>query len=591
MSPTVREIHEAEIVQIINMVESEDPNPRVTMSLKFLLWGSKTYLQSASDQPSEHDLTDQVTDGADDMGLDLYHIDDDAEVLHLVQSKFRHNSQTVKRQEIDSFLALPSKLMDPSSIASVRNDSLLEFAKDFRDRVARGYEIKLAYLTTERQTEPIRKRVRSWNANPLRLGAIPQASHELMVVDASELLARSVIEDSPIDTSFLLEDCFEGTGNGGGSRYLMGTLSAIELDRLFVEHRYRIFRLNPRGPLGPTNRVNREVKSSLENRTDRGLFHFFNNGLTAVCEAFSVDECTTSETSGYKVNVRDFQIVNGCQTTWTIHIHSLRGGELDGAQLNIKLIEAPRTVDLASRISRASNSQSQMMDWDFLFDMEDQKRLQDEFTKLDPPLFYELKRGEQKYIEQQRGSKKTIKDVAQSVWAFIGHPAEARDRTREIARNTDPATGPYKQVFFEGVTARHLVLPIKVHERVNGRWKEETVDEPSGRRVDDRRLHILWLIGEMILGATMISRYDQIDTKDLATISNRLEDWFTPAYDVANRAITDTQTYFTREESADPKSLRQVYRSTECYERFKQDLQFCLSRETSGFLRDLMLGG
>ena len=67
-----------------------------------------------------------------------------------------------------------------------------------------------------------------------------------------------------------------------------------------------------------------------------------------------------------KVNIRDFQIVNGCQTTYNVYDHWRRAGELDDAKVTLKLIEDPSS-HLRRSISSASNKQSQMKELGFPF--------------------------------------------------------------------------------------------------------------------------------------------------------------------------------------------------------------------------------
>ena len=145
-----------------------------------------------------------------------------------------------------------------------------------------------------------------------------------------------------------------------------------------------------------------------------------NNGLSAVCTSFGVTEL--DEGRAVRVNVRDFQIVNGCQTTYSVYDHWRRTGEMGDATVTLKLVEDPSS-NLRHEISAASNKQSQMKDWDFLFDQPDQQRLQGELANLDPPVFYELRRGEYKYMSDRPDiARGTVKDMAQTMWAFIGAP-------------------------------------------------------------------------------------------------------------------------------------------------------------------------
>ena len=559
--PTRREMHEAKIEQLLRVIETD-----IGMAVdehNFAVWGSRNYLQTASDPPTVDELEDRSIDGADDYGLDVYFVDDEARTVHLIQSKFRRHDQTIKRPDLDSLFRLPVRLMDANALKSNVNWPLVEFAGEFRQRVRQGYEVGVIYLTTQRATPQNESAIAQFNREPLNLIEGLDVPHFALIFGVDDLIREAQVQDRPTDTEMRLLNWFEHADANGANRHLSGMVSAKELVRIFNEHRYGIFRLNPRGPLGVV-KVNKEIRATLESDLDRPRFFFLNNGLTAVCTSFKAQQGGSG-----KFELRDFQIVNGCQTTWTLHDHSLRGGSLEGVALSIKLIETAASNTLATQISQASNSQSPMKDWDFLFNAKDQLRLQREFLNLEEPVFYELKRGEQRYIEGTSGRKTTVKDVAQAMWAFLGHPGEARDRLREIPRMQGDA---YREVFFEGVTARHLWLPYEIHERVKLEYKNRTSSVVAEAGQNNRRLHLVWLIGDLILKALEIESYSQIDTGALSRVSKGLNIWFKRTYDFADVAIDNTIESYKDEEGELQESLRQLYRASRFYRRYRLTL-------------------
>jgi len=516
-----------------------------------------------SDPPSIEELLERKTDGRDDLGLDLHYIDEDENVVYLVQSKFRSQSANIQRPEFDSFLSLPNKLVDSTTLSSINNSSVLQFALRFKDAVTNGFDVRLVYLTTETPTNPIRSSAELWSNNALRLSQNQMLVHHAEIVDVDELLKGYFSTQRIATTEMKFMEWYVSDGNPSELRSMIGRLSADELQRVFQLHGYAMFRRNPRGPLG-SNNVNKEIRRTLEDPLERGRFYLLNNGLTAVCEAFSI----VSE-EDKTIRVRDLQIVNGCQTTWNIVEHAKRGGDLVDVSVSMKLVEAPEADTISTNISQASNSQSQMKDWDFLFNESEQIALQSQFERLSEPLFYELKRGEQRYIAGSRQRKTTIKDVAQAMWAFIGHPSEAKDRLREIPRFYKNGNSAYHEVFFEGVTAEHLLLPLEIHNRVKRQWKDSSAQERNSQDYQnsgDARLHIVWLIGQMIFRATQIEDYRGIDIEALNRITNGIDEWFPNAYTLADITVKDT-TYFNSQAS-EPATMRQLFRSTAHYELF-----------------------
>ena len=562
---TQRQRHQEKLNQLIEIIESEDiaGYGGNVDGEGFLLWGSQRYFQFMSDPPSIEELLERKTDGRDDLGLDLHYIDEDENVVYLVQSKFRSQSANIRRPEFDSFLNLPNKLVDSATLSSINNNRVLQFALRFKDVIANGFDVRLVYMTTETPTNPIRSSSELWSNNDLILSQNQMLAHHAEIVDVDELLKGYFNTQRIATTNMNFMEWYISDSNPSELRSLIGRLSADELKRVFLEHGYAMFRRNPRGPLG-SNNVNKEIRRTLEDPIERGRFYLLNNGLTAVCDTFSViDE------EDKTVSVRDLQIVNGCQTTWNIVEHAKRGGSLEGVSLSMKLVEAPEADTISTNISQASNSQSQMKDWDFLFNEGEQIALQSQFEHLDEPLFYELKRGEQKYIVGTRQRKTTMKDVAQAMWAFIGHPSEAKDRLREIPRFYKNANSAYHEVFFEGVSAKHLLLPLEIHNRVKRQWKESSAQEQNSQDYQnsgDARLHIVWLIGQMIFKATQIEDYKDIDIEALNQITNRIDEWFSSAYALAEITVKDA-IYFNNRAS-EPATMRQLFRSTTHYELF-----------------------
>ena len=567
--PTKQELEERRrrvIERITNRVR--EPADRLfggDLGQGFLYWAADLQLDQTENRPSADDLLANITDGRDDLELDAYHIDDDARTIYLFQSKYRSSPGNLQMRDLTNFLDVPNKLATPPMLAAITNQKVLEFAPTFRRSLLEGYGLKLVYLTTLSATKQRVDRASKWSDDPLRLkvgGEYIDVVHSASIVDLGELIRVIDSLDSTKEIELTLEIATSGyhESTSGGFRCLIATLGLEELATTFDVHKYAIFRYNPRGPLGSVD-PNKGIRRTLEDPNQRRLFQLMNNGLSAVCASFAVSE--DGDTA--KVNVRDFQIVNGCQTTYSVYDHWRRAGELDDATVTLKLVEDPSS-QLRRAISAASNKQSHMKDWDFLFDEPEQQRLQREFSELTPPLFYELRRGEHKYIESGGSSEKTtIKDVAQAMWAFAGKPGEAKDRIREIPRSTS-LRGGYREVFYPGVEAERLRLPLAVYGRVQKAWR--MYYEETGTRGDDRehgRLHILWLIGRSIVRSRGVSEYQELPITDVRQLAATVDEWFPVYHDIAIDTVehvvevkNDSAT-----ETGKTLSLRQLFRSAD----------------------------
>ena len=574
--PTVKERHQEQIDQLVSTILDEVDELVDIDGDSFLLWAADKYLQPVDDHLSSEDLEVCITDGKDDLGLDMYYVDEEAEVIYLFQSKLRTRTNTVKRPEIDSVLALPGKLMDGKALRNINNERLVDFAVRFRQCVDQGYEIKVVYLTTERPTPQINSSIESWNRLPLPLGQHSNVEHSAEIADTEALLTRSTaLMDQP-DVDLQFAHHYFDPGNNDSPRSIGGMLSASELLRIWHAHGFAMFRDNPRGPLAAA-RVNKNIAKTLDDEIDKVRFHLLNNGLTAVCDSF------TSPVN-QKVTVRDLQIVNGCQTTWTIYDFNRRGGDVSGVYVTLKLVETQKSDTLIGAISSSSNTQNAMLDWDFLFNREDQRRLQREFENLNPPLFYELKRGEKKHISGSKHPKITIKDAAQAMWAFMGNPGSALDRAREIPRSHKATNGTYYQVFYPGINARQLTLPFQIHNKVKQMWKRDNPDRSSSL-TGDSRLHLVWLIGQIFLRELGVSDLKSVDSRVLQLVNDEIDVWIEESYGLAVRVVEVVIERYTGENATDKVSLRQLFRNDSYTKYFQGELDFNLRRYPAETLR------
>lgn len=138
---------------------------------------------------------------------------------------------------------------------------------------------------------------------------------------------------------------------------------ATLLADLYARHGARLLEANVRGFLSERGKVNRGIRSTIQNQPH--MFFAYNNGLTAT--AASV-ELNGEETRILKL--RDLQIVNGGQTTaslfWARKKHR---ASLDCVSVQMKLSVIPESMadkfdDIVSSISQCANSQNKVSDAD-----------------------------------------------------------------------------------------------------------------------------------------------------------------------------------------------------------------------------------
>lgn len=132
---------------------------------------------------------------------------------------------------------------------------------------------------------------------------------------------------------------------------------------LYGRHGARLLEANVRGFLSEKGKVNRGIRSTIQNEPH--MFFAYNNGLTATASSveLSPDEARI-------LKIRDLQVVNGGQTTaslfWARKKHR---APLDSVSVQMKLSVIPESMadkfdDIVSNISRCANSQNKVSDAD-----------------------------------------------------------------------------------------------------------------------------------------------------------------------------------------------------------------------------------
>lgn len=119
--------------------------------------------------------------------------------------------------------------------------------------------------------------------------------------------------------------------------------------------RKKLFEENVRDFLGVDADVNSEIAQTLKEEGKKSRFGLMNNGITIVASSV--------RPAGQKIYIRDFQIVNGCQTS---NVLATLDESVDlSVSLMVKLIEAsePAVID---DIVRATNRQSKVEDAQFI---------------------------------------------------------------------------------------------------------------------------------------------------------------------------------------------------------------------------------
>ena len=296
------------------------------------------------------------------------------------------------------------------------------------------------------------------------------------------------------------------------------------------------------------------------------MFHLLNNGLSAICQSYRL-----AENSLY---VRDFQIVNGCQTTVTLWNTRAAIPDDPSVLVNLRLIECPEHFH--KLIADTTNTQAPLRAEDFISTDKIQIGMQRQFHAQSPPWFYQVKRSEWSRMiggprEKERYADATgnyrwlkSKDVAQAVVAFLGFPGEAKDKIRFFFDGTlssEFGDLAYNDVYSEGLSAPQLLLPAQVYHNVINQVTQDKRDVEQGPNIDwleYARLHLVWLIGELIRNKYRLPR-EIISKEKSIGLSETIDSWFPHLYNIARACLGDVVAQAKRESSF--RGPREFFRS------------------------------
>lgn len=142
------------------------------------------------------------------------------------------------------------------------------------------------------------------------------------------------------------------------------------------------------------NKVNSEIKKSIEDDRLRFAFSILNNGITIVAESISL--------SRDDVTIENYQIVNGLQTSRVLY--DSKDLLVEGMYVPIKLI-VTQDEFIVSKVIRSTNRQTEVKEEDLIAFSDFQKNLEDYFKmdRDDDKLYYERRSRQYNgidYVEQ-----------------------------------------------------------------------------------------------------------------------------------------------------------------------------------------------
>lgn len=443
---------------------------------------------------------------AGDRGIDAFFIgqlEDGSYELHIVQSKDTAVNEEVVTKLVDNFVNLFPATSSNSAFVRA-NDELAQEARQFQTDYLENANIRTAIkftvVTSVVAQQSVRQRAEEFGTEVhllLDSGATRTLPSTVEIVDIKDLveglgeIRTDITFETDVTERHFLENRDSQSSSLGSATLVV---PAQEIADLYNREGIELFRHNPRYFQSKRTTVNKEMLRTLESDYEKHNFYIYNNGLTAICDSYVIEEQAADTMSfdsdkQYRVRCQNFQIVNGCQTTVTLWNAHRSASGLAGVNVQLKIIES--TGPIAPSIARYTNSQNRMKAEDYRTNEPIHHQLQNELKRLTSvhPWFYEYKRGEwntdystvakkRPFVEgtDRYGTRKFgVKDLAQACLSFLGDPRTASDAVATIFNDDSN----YQKVFPDGVSALQLLFPRIIFLEIEKFMNEHSEDYDS----------------------------------------------------------------------------------------------------------------
>ena len=178
------------------------------------------------------------------------------------------------------------------------------------------------------------------------------------------------------------------------------------------------------------SKYNRNIETTLDSEPTK--FFFYNNGITIVAESISSLEINSGKK--VKLEISNFQVLNGGQTLRTIHNYNKKNKnniveKLSDAEVLVRMLNITDDA-LKGRIGEYTNSQNSINERDLKSLRPEQVKLEDYLRS--NKILYIRKKGDVGQDDTVYDDSVSMELLGQILWAAKGYPELVSNKKREI---------------------------------------------------------------------------------------------------------------------------------------------------------------
>jgi hypothetical protein len=190
------------------------------------------------------------------------------------------------------------------------------------------------------------------------------------IFDLARYVKIAATGSDPVEIDFVenfsgVIPCIQASSNEAGYKSYLFAIPGEVLANIFAAFGNRLLEQNVRTYLQTSTNVNKGILATIKN--EPSMFFAYNNGITATASAV---ETTVSSAGLLTITyIKDFQIVNGGQTTASI-LFARDGKDCDlskvFAQVKLSVVEESLLNEVVPKISEYANTQNKVLATDFV---------------------------------------------------------------------------------------------------------------------------------------------------------------------------------------------------------------------------------
>lgn len=448
-----------------------------------------------------------------DGGIDYFHRNPTTKTVKIVQAKFSEDlNAKIGTNAIGALYDVPKRLANSTACHSL---CFQKYQRMYKKACADGYTTNLIFVIAGNLSDDSKEFIKLKNQD-----LADNITFDYFEI--KDLLGLIGNPNSPACTLHPFEsEYFVSKQREGRVKKMVATITADELKNIYeLIGAPTLFSLNPRSYLGHSG-ISRKITGTIHDDPSK-LWHY-DNGISAICKEFTLDEKTGA------VNVKNLKIVNGCQTITTLSKESVLPPD---ASVVFRLSETD-DVKFRKNISNHTNRQNRILSPDLASDHRYLLELEQRFAMY-RPFFWERKKGTSLYLDKEQNKRIVGKrdlyiiknlDVARLKLAYTGRPhlsiQLSQQKLFDGAYEQDGS--PHFGDLYKDADPRDFIVPHVLHYWLNAIKKRLGKEEREGDTVKDKNMRFLlkYSIGKYyVIG--LIGKI--LQTVDGHGMKNRLKD-------------------------------------------------------------------